>query len=104
LRNQLDVRDLAKLQVAALTTPAAANKRFIVGRPMIFNDIATALRSDSNLKLAGRVGDDNDEASTLTLPRLDIKETEKVFGIEWTPLEVTVRDVAKALLEIEVKA
>jgi hypothetical protein len=71
---------------------------------MIYNDIAAALRSDSSLKLAERIGKDNNEASTLTLPRLDIKETERVFGIQWTPLEVTVRDVAKALLEIEAKS
>ncbi|KIX07715.1 uncharacterized protein Z518_02369 [Rhinocladiella mackenziei CBS 650.93] len=38
----IDVRDLAKLQILALTTPAAATKRFIVGHPMTFNQFADA--------------------------------------------------------------
>ena len=84
--------------------PGAANKRFVVGRPMIFNEVAEALRKDSQLGLAGKIGEDNDEAGTLTLPRIDISEVEEVFGYKWTPLEDTVRAVAASLLEIEKKA
>jgi len=100
---QIDVRDLAKLQILALTTPGAANKRFLVGHPVIFNTLADVLRKDAELNIADRIGDDNDEASTVTLPRLDVSEVEKVFGFEWTPLATTVRDTAKALLEVETR-
>ncbi|KIW34972.1 uncharacterized protein PV07_01701 [Cladophialophora immunda] len=97
----IDVRDLAKVQIAALRNPRAANKRFVVGHPMIFNQIADALRKESALNISDRIGEDNDEASTLTLPRLDTKDVDEVFQYEWTPLEVTVRDTAAALLKIE---
>ncbi|ETI19921.1 hypothetical protein G647_08936 [Cladophialophora carrionii CBS 160.54] len=97
----IDVRDLAKLQILALTTPGAADKRFLVGRTMIFNHVADVLRNDAQLGLADRVGEDNDEASTLTLPRLDISEVEEVFKYKWTPLSETAQDAAASLLEIE---
>ncbi|EXJ61994.1 hypothetical protein A1O7_02426 [Cladophialophora yegresii CBS 114405] len=98
---RIDVRDLAKLQILALTTAGAANKRFVVGRPLIFNQVADVFRNDVQPGLADRVGEDNDEASTLTLPRLDISEVEEVFTYKWTPLAETAKDVAASLLEIE---
>src|ERR1700761_5829745 len=102
--SQIDVRDLAKLHILALTTPGAANKRFVVGRPILFNDVADALRKNSQLNLADRIGDDNDEPGNVALPRMDISEVEEVFGFKWTPLEVTAGDTAAALLTIEAKA
>lgn len=71
---------------------------------MIFNQVADALRKDSQLGISERIGEDNDEAETLTLPRMDISELEDVFGFAWTPLEVTAQDTAAALLEIQKKA
>ncbi|KAJ9616363.1 hypothetical protein H2200_000081 [Cladophialophora chaetospira] len=100
----IDVRDLAKLQILALTTPGAANKRFVVGHPMLFNQVADVLRKDTKLGVADKIGEDNDEGETLTLPRLDISELEEVFGFKWTPLEDTVKGVAASLLEIRSKA
>ncbi|KAL2419908.1 hypothetical protein ABEF95_008264 [Exophiala dermatitidis] len=97
----IDVRDLAKIQVSALTTPGAANKRFVVGHPMLFNSFADALRDDPELHLASRIGENNDEESTLTLPRFETKEAEGVFRFKWTSLEKTARDTAIALLEVE---
>ena len=70
----------------------------------MFNNIADALRKASDLGIADRIGEDNDEPSTLTLPRLDVSAVEEVFGFKWTPLEVTVHDTAKALLAVESKA
>jgi len=100
----IDVRDLAKLHILALTTPGAANKRFVVGHPVLFNEVAAALRADASLGIADRIGEDNDEASTLTLPRMDVSEVEEAFKYKWTPIEKTVRDTAASLLEIEKKA
>ncbi|OAL26636.1 hypothetical protein AYO20_09977 [Fonsecaea nubica] len=99
----IDVRDLAKIQIRALTNPGAANKRFVVGHPMIFNQIADALRKESALNISDRIGEDNDEGSSLTLPRLDTRDVDEVFKFEWTALEVTVRDTAAALLKIEAR-
>ncbi|EXJ70689.1 uncharacterized protein A1O5_05679 [Cladophialophora psammophila CBS 110553] len=97
----IDVRDLAKVQILALTNPNAANRRFVVGHAMIFNQIADALRKESALNISDRIGEDNDEASSLTLPRLDTKDVDEVFKFKWTPLDVTARDTAAALLKIE---
>ncbi|KIY02364.1 uncharacterized protein Z520_02502 [Fonsecaea multimorphosa CBS 102226] len=97
----IDVRDLAKVQILALTTPGAANKRFVVGHPIIFNQIADVLRKESVLNISDRIGEDNDDASALTLPRLDTKDADEVFQFQWTALEVTVRDTAAALLKVE---
>lgn len=98
------MRDLANLLLLALTTPGAANKRFVVGQPLIFNDLADALRKDSQLGVADKIGENNNEAETLTLPRLETSELEEVFGFKWTPMETTVRDVAASLLALEKKA
>lgn len=95
------MRDLAKLQILALTTPGAANKRFVVGHSMIFNDVAEVLRKDSQLGISERIGQDNSEPETLTLPRMDINDVEKVFGFKWAPLDITIVDTAAALLKIE---
>ncbi len=97
------MRDLAKLLILALTTPGAANKRFVVGQPLIFNNLAEALRTDSQLGIADKIGEDNDEAETLTLPRLETSDVEDVFGYKWTPMETTVRDVAASLVKLEGK-
>jgi nucleoside-diphosphate-sugar epimerase len=44
--NIIDVRDLAAAHVVAMTTPAAASRRFIVvGEPLWFSDMADALRA-----------------------------------------------------------
>lgn len=92
------------MHILALTTPGAANKRFVVGRAVLFNQVADALRKDTQLSLADKIGEDNDEAETLTLPRMDISEVEEVFGFNWTPLAETVTDVAASLLKVEGKA
>ena len=102
--SQIDVRDLAKLHIIALTTPGAANKRFVVGRPTLSNGVAKALRNGSQLGIADRIGEDNDEPGKVALPRMDISEVEEVFGFKWTPFEATIGDTAAALLQIEAKA
>jgi hypothetical protein len=71
---------------------------------MIFNEIADILRKDAQLGLAEKIGEDNDEAGNLTLPRMDISEVEEVFQYKWTPLSETARDVAASLLGIQQKA
>ena len=104
MTRQIDVRDLAHLHILALTTPAAANKRFVVGRPILFNSLAQAMRDVPDKEVSVRVGTDNDETGTWTLPRFGTEEVEKVFGeVGWSmrPVEETVRDAVKWLWERE---
>ena len=71
---------------------------------MLFNQVADVLRKDTTLGVADKIGEDNDEPETLTLPRLDISEVEEVFGYKWTSLDDTVKAVAASLLDIQKKA
>jgi nucleoside-diphosphate-sugar epimerase len=93
----IDMRDLAELHIAALTNPGAANKRFIVGFPIKFDQLAESLRKVPELK--GRIGKNNDEEREV--PQFDIADAEKVFGIKWRTLDETMADSARSLLKLE---
>jgi hypothetical protein len=84
-----------------LTTPGAANKRFVVGHPVTFNQFADTLRNLPELDVSSRIGENNEGDSTLALPRFDTKDAEDVFHFEWTDLEKTVKDTAIGLLKVE---
>lgn len=68
---------------------------------MTFNQFADALRSDPGLDLSSRVGANNDDASTLTMPRIDTTDVEETFSFKWTSLKDTARDTAASVLKIE---
>jgi nucleoside-diphosphate-sugar epimerase len=95
----IDVRDLAELHIKALTTPAAANKRFVVGRPMTYQELANVMKTIPEVQ--GRVAKDNDQI--ITLPRLETKPVEEALPIKYRTLEETVHDTVKALLTLEKK-
>ncbi|KAJ5558391.1 hypothetical protein N7535_008598 [Penicillium sp. DV-2018c] len=95
----IDVRDLAAMHIAALTNPAAADKRFVVGQPMLFDEIADHLRKLP--ELTGRVGQNN--GITDPVPRFGVDEAIEVFGDlgRGRPKGETFIDTAKQLLELE---
>ncbi|KIW11811.1 hypothetical protein PV08_09083 [Exophiala spinifera] len=99
----IDVRDLAELQIQALTNPKAANRRFIVGFPMFFNDFADALRANIP-ELKGRVGENNDDSETLTPVRIDTHDADSVFDIKFRTLQETAVDTAARILKLEAAA
>ena len=68
---------------------------------MIFNQFADALRKDAELNLPSRIGENNDDGSTLTLPRFNTKDAEEVFHFKWRSLQETARDTAASLLKVE---
>jgi nucleoside-diphosphate-sugar epimerase len=94
---QIDVRDLADLLIASLTTKAAANKRFVVGHPFKFQDIADSLKKMP--QLAGRMAKDNDE---VVVPiRLDTKPVEEALPIKYRTLDQTFQDTAAHIMKLE---
>lgn len=97
--NQIDVRDLAELHILALTTPAAANKRFVVGFPMMFNRFAEALRTIPELK--DRIGENNDDDASLTPARFGTAEGDEVFQFKYRSLQETAKDIAASILKVE---
>lgn len=83
--------------VASLTTNAAANKRFVVGHPFKFQDIADSLKKMPELK--DRMAKDNDE---VVVPiRLDTKPVEEALPIRYRTADQTFQDTAKYILKLE---
>jgi hypothetical protein len=88
---------LADLLIASLTTKAAANKRFVVGHPFKFQDIAEALKKVPELQ--GRIAKDNDE--DVYPIRLDTKEVEEALPIKYRTADQTFQDTAKYIMKLE---
>jgi nucleoside-diphosphate-sugar epimerase len=94
--HQIDARDLALAHVLSLTTPAAANKRFLFGHPITYQEIADILKTVPGVK--DRLAKDSHEKPPI--PKLDMAATD-VFGIKWRSKQQTFTDAAKGILEIE---
>jgi hypothetical protein len=90
---------LADLLITSLTTKVAANKRFVVGHPFKFQDIAESLKKMPELQ--GRIAKDNDED---VFPiRLDTKEVEEALPIKYRTADQTFQDTAKYIMKLEAK-
>lgn len=90
---------MADLLITSLTTKAAANKRFVVGHPFKFQDIAESLKKMPELQ--GRIAKDNDED---VFPiRLDTKEVEEALPIKYRTADQTFQDTAKYIMKLEAK-
>lgn len=94
------MRDVAALHIAALTNKEAANKRFVIGFAVKFDQLANVLRKVPGLE--ERVGKDTSE--DIVLPKFDTRDAEQVFGIKWRTLDETMEDTAESLLALEGKA
>lgn len=102
----IDARDLATAHVRALTTPDAANKRFLVGgAPLTASLIANTLRDlaeNGTLPgLKGRVPKDTGKDKDLSMPRSRTEEGNEVLGLKFRKPEETFGDLAKRVLELE---
>ena len=90
---------MADLLIASLTTKAAANKRFVVGHPFKFQEIADSLNKMPELK--GRIAKDNNE---VVLPmKLDTKEAEEALPIKYRTLDQTFQETARYIMKMEAK-
>ena len=96
---QIVVRDIVDAHILALTTPEAANKRFLIGGARYTSQLtADILRKIPELE--GRVvAKDLDESQPVL--QLDVSETERVFGKPSRTPEVTFGDAARRILELE---
>jgi nucleoside-diphosphate-sugar epimerase len=106
----IDVRDLAKAHVNALTIPEAANKRFLVdGRKMTYTDIVRTLRTlvekgEFDEEFGKRLPADSGEDKNVTFARISAEEGNKVLRLEpLRTMEQTFGDAYKKLLELEAK-
>lgn len=99
--NWIDVRDVALAHFLALTVPEAGGERFIISNgPFSGQDIVDILHTfpspPPNLPV-GKPGSgpENNKSANVHSG----KKAEKVLGIKYTPLNVTVQDMYKSLKE-----
>jgi len=95
----VDVRDMAKLQVLALSNPRARNQRYIPISSPYTNGHAAALIRQGFPDQAHRVTPGPDDEPPVF--NVDTSRVTRDFAVEWIPLERTVLDMAGALYERE---
>jgi len=66
---------------------------------MMFNRFAEALRTVPELK--SRIGENNDDDTTLAAARFGTAEADEVFQFKFRSLEETAKDVAASILKVE---
>jgi nucleoside-diphosphate-sugar epimerase len=100
---QIDVRDLAFAHLAALSTAAAANQRFLIGGLPYSSQLAVdVLKTIPELK--GRLPKDPETAETVPVVRMgDVDEWNRKLGLKLRTAQETFEDGARKLLELEEK-
>lgn len=103
----IDVRDLASAHVRALTSTAAANKRFLVGgaeltSTLILTTLANLVEKGELQELKGCLPIDKgkDIQSSLSLPQFGADEGNKALGLSIRSAEETFRDLAKKIIAL----
>jgi len=98
---QIDARDLALAHVRALTTPAAANKRFLIGGFSYSSAAVISSLRNTVPELVARLPSRPAEKEDTRVIKMDVSEAEEVFKIKYRSAEETFRDIALRLMELE---
>jgi nucleoside-diphosphate-sugar epimerase len=95
----IDVRDLAHAHVKALTTPAAADKRYLIGGFPYSNTAVVKVLNEQFPKLKSKlpVG----EEDKIIVATIGAEEGNSVLEMKFKTFEETVVDTTKKILEIE---
>ncbi|KZO93978.1 NAD-P-binding protein [Calocera viscosa TUFC12733] len=96
----IDVRDLAKLQVDALTNPKAKNQRYLASSDGAWNEDIVYTFKEAYPELASRAAKGQYRKPEPHYEQ-DCSKTERDFDIEWTPLKKTIVDMAAVLFAKE---
>ncbi|KAF2118174.1 hypothetical protein BDV96DRAFT_597047 [Lophiotrema nucula] len=104
----IDVRDLATAHVRALTTPEAANKRFLIGgAPLTSTLIVKTLEGLAEKgelpELKGRLPKDTGKDADVALAKIHAEEGNSILNMKFRSAEETFGDLAKKVLELEKK-
>lgn len=94
-----DVRDVAVAHLKAFENEAAGGQRFLVGTHFDYQSAANTIRKDFP-ELRERVPEGTPSVFQEAYEVDGSKAAEKL-GVQYTPLEVTMRDTVKELLEAE---
>jgi nucleoside-diphosphate-sugar epimerase len=95
----IDVRDLADAHVKALTTPAAAGKRYLIGGFPFSNTAVVKILGEEFPELKDKlpVGDEEN----VIVAQIEATEGNEVLGMKFKTFEETVVDTTKKIVEIE---
>lgn len=93
------MRDLSEAHIKALTTPAAANKRFLIGGAQRFTHTMAVHLAAQIPEIANRVPKDSGEDPLIF--QADTAETDKLLEMKYCSKEETFLDMAKKILELE---
>ena len=93
---------MADAHIKALTTPAAANKRFLIGGAQRFT-LTTAVHVVKDLpEIADRSPKDSGEdPPVFEAETAETAETDGILGMKYRRMEETFLDTAKKILELE---
>ena len=92
------MRDLSDAHIKALTTPAAANKRFLIGGAQRFTHTMAVHLAAQIPEIAKRVPKDSGEDPLVF--QADTAETDKILRMNYRSNEETFLDMAKRDLGI----
>jgi len=96
----LDVRDLAYLQVAALTNEKANNQRYLpIGGEWYMEQLVDIVREEFPEQAARLPPTIRTKAPDHF--EYDVSKTERDFGIQWTPLRKSIVDEMRVLFQKE---
>ncbi|KAI1179695.1 hypothetical protein F4777DRAFT_531465 [Nemania sp. FL0916] len=105
----VDVRDVAKAHVEAMERADASNSRFFVTAGHFSNaEIVPIVRKnfpqlEDKLPAPGTPGGDYPGGSRENVYGYDNSKASKVLGIDWIPLETSVKDTIQSLLNVGAK-
>ncbi|EQB56316.1 hypothetical protein CGLO_03668 [Colletotrichum gloeosporioides Cg-14] len=100
----VDVRDTAAMLVAALDTPAAGGQRFLLGHHFDWQSAADAAREalpEVKNRVPVGIPGSGKTVALENLYQVDGNKIVEVLGVEYRPLQATVKDTLQQFLEIE---
>jgi len=97
----IDVRDLAIAHVRALTTPEAANKRFLIGGAPLSSTLIVEMLAKVAPELKDRLPKDTGKDKDVVLPRIRAEEGNEILKMNFRSFEETIGDLVKEVLRLE---
>ena len=90
---------MADAHIKALTTPEAANKRFLIGGAQRFTHTMAVHIAAQLPEITDRAPKDSGEDPLVF--QADTAETDRILGMKYRSKEETFLDMAKRILELE---
>lgn len=97
----IDVRDLATAHVRALTTPEAANRRFLIGGAPLSATLIVETLAKVVPEVKDRLPKDTGKDKEVAYPRIRAEDGNEILKMKFRTIEDTIGDLARKVLELE---